>query len=358
MKINRFLLATLLLFELFSLPAQAAAVDITDLPDWWNVQWIADYEPSADLTPLPFIKVEGNHFVDENGETVIFRGLSISDPDKIEKDGHWGKAHFEAVKSWGVNLVRLPVHPVSIHQRGLENYLKLLDDAVDWCTELGMYVIIDWHSIGNLQMEMFQHPMYRTTKAETYEFWRVIARHYKDIPTVAFYEVYNEPTVFNGTLGHCSWMEWKVLVEDIIDIIYAHDEAVIPLVGGYDWAYDLRDIHFNPIARPGVAYVTHPYPGKCEPPREAHWEEHFGFLADDYPIVATELGYYFEGEHHLIEEGQYREAIMAYFAEKGISWCAWVFDPNWHPQLIKNYEYEPTHSGEFFRGVMLELNKK
>ena len=38
---------------------------------------------------LPWIKVEGNHFVTENGEKIIFKALNASDPDKLEKDGHW-----------------------------------------------------------------------------------------------------------------------------------------------------------------------------------------------------------------------------------------------------------------------------
>ncbi|MCB0641498.1 MAG: cellulase family glycosylhydrolase [Phaeodactylibacter sp.] len=331
---------------------------IEERSDWWNEEWLSPYDGIGKQKKLPQISVKGNQFIDPSGETVIFRGLSISDPDKIVKDGHWSKAHFEAIKSWGVNLVRIPVHPVSIHQRGIKPYVAILDQAVDWCTELGMYLIIDWHSIGNLQMEMFQHEMYQTTKSETFEFWKRIARHYRGVPTVAFYELYNEPTVFNGTLGACSWAEWKALMEQMIDIVYAYDTKVIPLVAGFDWAYDLREVEFAPIARPGVAYVTHPYPGKCEPPREPHWEAHFGFLADRIPIVATELGYYFEGEEHLIDDGTYREAIMEFFDQKGISWCAWVFDPNWHPQMIRNYEYEPTHQGAFFREHILARSKQ
>lgn len=327
----------------------------SDRSDWWNEQWLPVYVQKPSAQDMDFIRVEGNRFVKENGETIIFKGLSISDPDKIEKNGHWGKAHFSVIKSWGANLVRIPVHPVSLHQRGIYEYIKLLDQAVDWCSELGLYVVIDWHSIGNLQMEMFQADMYETTQRETLYFWKTIARHYKDIPAVAFYELFNEPTVFNGTLGKCSWEEWKKIMEDLVDVIYAHDKKVIPLIGGFNWAYDLRPMKFNPIAREGVAYVTHPYPGKCQPPREPHWEEHFGFLADRYPIVATEMGYFFEGEHNLVddEDGTYRHAIMNYFHQKGISWCAWVFDPNWAPQMIKNYNYEPTHQGVFFREVML-----
>ncbi len=41
--------------------------------------------------PLPFISVEGNSFIDENGDTFNFRGVSSSDPDRLEKAGQWNK---------------------------------------------------------------------------------------------------------------------------------------------------------------------------------------------------------------------------------------------------------------------------
>ena len=74
---------------------------------------------------------------------------------------------------------------------------------MEWCTELEMYVIIDWHTIGNLKTEIFQDPMYNTTMRETYEFWRTIARHYNGNQTVAFYELFNEPHSSSISLGEC-----------------------------------------------------------------------------------------------------------------------------------------------------------
>ena len=149
---------------------------------------------TVDNKKMPLISVKGNKFVDPDGKTVLFRGLAISDPDKLEMQGHWSKEHFVKVKEMGAKLVRIPVHPVAWRERTPAEYLKLLDQAVGWCTELDMYVILDWHTIGNLETEVFQDPMYETTKQETYEFWRTMARHYAGHNTVAFYELFNEPT--------------------------------------------------------------------------------------------------------------------------------------------------------------------
>lgn len=79
---------------------------------------------------LSLIKVEGNKFVNSEGKTILFRGISISDPDKIERQGHWNKNHFEKVKETGAMVVRIPVHPVAWRERTPEKYLELLDQAL------------------------------------------------------------------------------------------------------------------------------------------------------------------------------------------------------------------------------------
>lgn len=325
------------------------------LIDAWAAAKQASPEDAEAEKRMSFIKVQGNKFVDESGAQIVFKGLAIADPDKIANDEHWNREHFEAIKSWGANLIRIPVHPSRLRSRGAKNYLKLLDQAVKWCGELEMYVIIDWHSIGNLRTRKFEAATYVTSMPETLKFWQVISKRFANDPTVAFYEVFNEPTTANGDLGPCTWPQWKTMVEQIIDVIYANDKNVIPLVGGFDWAYDLREVKNAPIQREGVAYVTHPYPGKCKPPREPHWEEHFGFLASRYPVIATEMGYSLKGKYeYMIDDGTYRRAILKYLDKKNISWCCWVFDPDWAPGLIKSYDYEATHPGAFFRDAMLK----
>ncbi len=312
--------------------------------------------------PLPFIRVEGNRFVDEAGKPVVFRGVSFSDPDRLEKAGQWNRAYFQAARDWNANLVRFPVHPQAWRERGEENYLRLLDQGIQWAGELGMYVIIDWHSIGNLQTELFFRPMYNTSRTETFRFWRTIAERYANNPVVAFYELFNEPTDFEGRLGRISWAQHKALMEEIISIIYAHDQRVIPLVAGFDWGYDLRPVRDDPIDAPGVAYVTHPYPQKREPPWKEKWEQDFGFVAERYPIVATEFGFMSAdgpGAHvPVIGDETYGEAIIDFFERRGISWTAWVFDPQWSPQLIESWNFEPTRQGRFFRDKMLQLNPR
>jgi len=326
---------------------------------WWR-----DPSPGAgrpyivDSKKLPLISVKGNRFVDPDGKPILFRGLAISDPDKLEMQGHWNREHFVKVKDMGTMLLRIPVHPAAWRERGPAEYIKLLDQAVGWATELGMYVIIDWHSIGNLTTGVYQDPMYETTREETYGFWRAISRHYANHNTVAFFELFNEPAAF----GRVSWEDWKKMVEDEIAIIRVNNRQVIPLVAGFDWAYDLTPLRLDPISAEGIGYTVHPYAFKRTQPWEPKWEEDFGFAASKYPLIATEFGGFAAPSSNQAAPAQappgraanpaYGPAIIKYLESRGISWTVWCFDPEWGPTLISNWNYELNASGEFAKAAM------
>jgi endoglucanase len=306
----------------------------------------------AEAAPLPQISVQGNRFVDPSGHPVLFRGLSIADPDRLADDHRWNRDLFVAAQGMGANLVRLPVHPAAWRKRGKEAYLKLLDQAVGWSRDLNLYVIIDWHSIGNLQTEMFQDTMYNTSRQETFDFWRTIAAHFKGNSTVAFYELFNEPTHFGGQLGTMSWTEWKSLNTEMIGIIRFSDPKTVELVAGFDWAYDLTAMHYDPLTVPGIGFVTHPYPFKRSQPWEPRWEEDFAFVADKYPMIATEIGYE-TPKGHETDPDRYPERITTFLEARGISWVAWVFDPEWWPQLLKKWDgFELTREGQAFKAAL------
>ncbi len=310
---------------------------------------------------LSQISVNGNKFVDASGKTFVFRGLNSSDPDKLEKSGHWDKAYFEEVKKWGANIVRFPVHPRAWRERGQEAYLKIMDEGIKLASEVGLYVIIDWHSIGNLRSGLFQDPMYYTTKEETFQFWQTMATHYRENTTVAFFELYNEPTISGGKYGTCTWDQWKEIQEELITIIRANGSKAVPLVAGFNWAYFLNDVENNPINAEGIGYVSHPYPQKRDKPWEDQWTKDWGFVAAKYPLILTEIGFCGKddrGAHiPVISDESYGDAIISYTAEKGISYVVWVFDPNWSPMLISDWDYTPTRQGKYFKKALQEANK-
>ena len=56
--------------------------------------------PNPKARALPLIMVKGNKFINSKGDTILFRGLAIADPDKIERQEHWSKKYFERLKRW------------------------------------------------------------------------------------------------------------------------------------------------------------------------------------------------------------------------------------------------------------------
>lgn len=313
----------------------------------------------ASLSPQR-ISVQGNHFVNEYGKPIVFYGLATSDPAVLDQGGHWKAPYFDAVKSWHANAIRFAVHPAYWRKTGSTNYLHLLDQGVRWAAERGMYVVIDWHSMGNLARGKFwlqpsetpETCHYTTTREETFAFWQTIAQQYGTNHTVAFYELFNEPVNCCG-LGECSWLEWKILLEDLIVKIRANGGQGIPLVAGFNWAYDLKPVADAPLNATNIAYVSHPYPMKVKPPWEAKWASDWGFVGEKYPVVLSEIGFVPQGERGghdpVIGDETYGEAITRYCRERGLSYFAWCFDPGWPPSLLKDWNYTPTRQGSFFQ---------
>ncbi len=310
---------------------------------------------------LPVIAVQGNHFVNPTGETIVFRGLALSDPAALLERGQWSRRYFEEAKKWNANIVRIPVHPEAWRKMGEQAYLARLDEAVQWAGELGMYVIIDWHTIGNLLTGIYHLPMYVTSRDETFRFWYTIAERYKANPGVVMYELYNEPTNREGNMGRLPWVEYKKLIEELIYMIQKINPRAITLVAGFNWGYDLSYVRDEPIGFPNVAYVTHPYPQKRRENWEDNWQRDWGFVAAKYPVIATEFGFMDingPGAHvPVIADEKYGEAIIAFFEKRGISWTPWVFDAQWAPQLIEDWNFKPTRQGVFFKEKMRQLNK-
>lgn len=303
--------------------------------------------------PLPLVQVNGNQFITENGVPVLFRGMSTSDPDKLAEEGMWTDRYFKEMKSWGANIVRFPVHPSAWRKRGKKAYLALLDKGIKLAEKNGLYVIIDWHSIGNLCTEKFQSDMYNTTLEETKEFWKTMAERYGNNSTVAFFELFNEPTADWRGLGPCSWESWKLLMEELISLIRSNGAKNIPLVAGFNWAYDLSKVKLNPVNAEGIAYVSHPYPQKREKPWEEKWTEDWGYVAEKYPVILTEIGYCGpddKGAHNpVISDESYAIAITNYCKERNISYLIWVFDTVWSPMMITDWKFTPSRQGKFFK---------
>ncbi|MDO3384805.1 cellulase family glycosylhydrolase [Gilvimarinus sp. SDUM040013] len=340
--------------------------------EFWNIPYPQSFDTATLVNEQDVLSVAGAKVVDESGNTFVLRGVNIADPAKLAYDNRWDERIFAEVAAWGANVVRIPVHPLGWRRQGKDWYFERIDEAVRWANAHNMYLILDWHIIGNIQSALYQHPMYVTNMDETREFWQSVALRYRGVPTIAVYELLNEPThdfIGNGaeSLGKASWEGLRAIHEELIDLIYVYDKNVIPLVSGFNWAYDLTMVADAPVRREGIAYTIHPYPQKAKPEVKskenffALWQETWGYVAENYPVMATELGWVRAdgyGAHVPVihDEGTYGPQIVEFMEARDIAWTAWVFDPDWSPTLINDWDFTPSEQGAFFKKVMTDLN--
>jgi endoglycosylceramidase len=103
----------------------------------------------------PHLHVEDRRIVDGNGSTVILRGVAINqlgdyfqaNPD-VPSTLPLTRRDFEQMAALGLNSVRLIVHWSLLEpEPGFHDpaYLERVKEAVGWARELGIYVILDMH---------------------------------------------------------------------------------------------------------------------------------------------------------------------------------------------------------------------
>ena len=99
---------------------------------------------TASCTPEKgWVKVEGNKFVDPQGNELVFRGLCLADPVKLVREGQWNERLFAEAADWGANVVRFAVHPTNLNSLGWEETFAAMDQGIEWAKKYGMYVIMD-----------------------------------------------------------------------------------------------------------------------------------------------------------------------------------------------------------------------
>jgi aryl-phospho-beta-D-glucosidase BglC (GH1 family) len=287
-------------------------------------------EPAAIFHRPSQLQTRGNRIVNANLEIVRFKGLMIPDPGRLAGEGRYTRALFEAVRATGANVIRIPVHPQFWVND--TNYLPhYLDPAVKWAGELGLYVILDWHSIGNEMTgyapqvpELFCH-----TDAMTTNFWAQVAAHFRADPQVVF-EIFNEPQ-------NISAADWQRCAGRLAGVIRAQGATQLIIVGGLNYGRELDWVRREPVAGDNLAYASHIFPSHPQ----SGWNHDFGNVAARYPVVITEWGYIDKQEtpnppdHYPSGDAStYGNPLMSYLDERGIGWVACWYDEQWQPAML------------------------
>lgn len=216
--------------------------------------------PASEAKPLPApsisglvkehgkLSVQGTQLVDKNGNNFQLKGMSTHGlswfPAFVNKDA------FKTLRDdWNTNVIRLAMYTAESGgycSGGSPSELKaLVDKGVQAASELGMYVIIDWHILSD------GNP--RTNKAEAIKFFDEMSLKYKNYDNV-IYEICNEPN------GGASWDgDIKPYAEEVIAVIRKNAPDSVVIVGTPTWSQDIDKAAANPLKEKNVLYALHFY---------------------------------------------------------------------------------------------------
>ncbi len=329
--------------------------------------------PSPTPTPtLPALHVSGTRILNADGQPVTLIGASHSSLEFLcSGDGHFQLADFQAMRAWGMNVVRIPLSAEFWANRNNDcpAYHLTVTNAVANAEAAGMYVILDlqWDApldlAGDPAYGGGQYPMPDTGKDLT--FWQDLATIYRSDPAVIF-DLFGEP-------HDISWNTWysggtvKTIIykgnqleggQGVYQAIGMRDlaarvRAIAPqnliIISGLGWGYDLSDVAQGyRIQVPNILYGTHPFDhGSFQNPGD--WSRAFGRLAQQVAVIATEFGGY------SCQTG-YVSTAISYFKAHHMSWVAWGWEvaPCDNPSLITSWTGTPNKPyGAYIRQQML-----
>ncbi|MDP4276009.1 MAG: cellulase family glycosylhydrolase [Bacteroidota bacterium] len=241
---------------------------------------------SGSVYAQSFLHVQGQDIVNENGQKVYFQGVGLGNwllpegymwkfggygdrPRTIERlvADHLGKeqadrffktyrqnyiteADIKRISELGFNSVRPALNARRFLTEGDDNQFvdegfQLLDNLIKWCKKYHLYVIIDMHAAPggqtganiddsqNDKCELFSDPK---NEELLVKLWVKIAGRYKDEPTVAAYDLLNEP-IPECTGADKLYKDSLIPVyERLIKAIRAVDKKHMFTLEGYNWA--------------------------------------------------------------------------------------------------------------------------
>ena len=308
--------------------------------------------PSA-ASPLSRLAVDGNRIVDEEGNTVMLRGISLVDigAQRLWYGGFEWPIDFITGEGWYPNVVRLPVYPPKVQgyrspypfpftPAGNEQYYQtLLKPLVNYATEQGLYVIIDFHQISDTDEYHHQQAL---------DFWTFIAPRFAGHPNVIF-EVFNEPIDDISRDPSTRWQHFHPRAQEWVETIREYAPENLVIVGGPIWAQSIGPAVHTPIEGTNIAYAAHPYPFNWN-----SWlQGQISSVAAKYPVILTEFGFGFrEGDE------SFGPIIREFAQEHSLHWTAWVLSHDWGPPMLANRVTRSlTPFGQFVKEWLAEGNQ-
>lgn len=296
----------------------------------------------------------------------IRRCMNMGNALEADKEGDWGYTvraqDFKHIKRAGFDTVRVPIK-FSAHAEPLVPYrispdfLKRIDQIVDWAINEDLQVIIDTHHY----LELMDNPDFHEPRLAA--IWEQLSYHYATAPQNVIFELINEP------YGGMTIERTDRLNKRLLDIIRQNNKDRWVVVGSAGWGTLEALMKSRPPVDPRVITTFHYYDPFDFTHQGAEWahEQHpvgrvwTGQGAEGtalaktmteaarwrnktgMPMLLGEFGAFGEGD--MQSRARWTQAVRMEAEKHNIGWCYWewgagfaVYDvPNeaWYPEMRK-----------------------
>lgn len=287
------------------------------------------------------LQVSGANLYDSNGNIFQLKGVSTHGlswfPEYVNREA------FSSLKNFGVNTIRLAMYTSEYNGYcnggNKEDLKKLVMQGVNLATELGMYVIIDWHILSD------GNP--NTYKNDAITFFDEMSRTYASQGNV-LYEICNEPN------GGTSWSEIKSYAEEIIPVIRKNDADAIIIVGTPTWSQDVDLVSQSPLDSNhyrNILYALHFYAGTHKDDLRNKFQKAY---ENGLPMIVSEFSICDasgNGYNDTTSANQWMELLNSH----GISYVAWNLSNKNESSSILNSSC--TKTGQFSQSDFSESGR-
>ena len=221
------------------------------------------------------LSVKGTDIVDSTGKNVpVLHGMSLCGHYDGGCKEYWLPSVLSYIQTdWHASVVRAPL---MVNDRTLSSGIVFKGAANDTSTALtmarklidaaiisGIYVIIDWHEIGNEIHE---------DKAKIV--FGVLAKQYGNTPNI-IWEIWNEPTT--------GWSTIASYAKNVIPVIRQYSDNIV-LVGNSSWDQNPQEAGTELDGFKNIAYTVHFYND------HSHWGNVDQARSKGHCVFASEWG--------------------------------------------------------------------
>jgi endoglucanase len=281
--------------------------------------------PLADITKDLFwshgkLTKKGKYLVDADNRQMEIRGIGTH--HILQYNNLHTIDSLTALRGYCVNCLRISVYLedyafASSDDQTAYGYLShpqdtkaAIETIVDICTELGMYVLLDWHvySYGANQQGITGTAILHQTEAE--DFFEYYSEKYKNSQNI-MYEICNEPYSINAS-------QCMSFIQSIRSIIRENDPTAVIVMNR---ASDGIPALYTAMSQAGITDVfisQHQYGKSVVSQYDGWWN------TNNYPLFNTEWGNSnSSGDGTGVDA--YAEALLNWHHESGVPHAFWKF---------------------------------